>query len=344
MKEFEIGNLNVGPGEKKSGHIVVAHRAHSDVTSPVTVVRGKKPGPVLAVLAGEHGCEYCGIAAAVRVCREVKPEDISGILVVVPVVSTISFDSRSLFVNPIDMVNIYTTYPGDPNGSITYATSNSIFEQVVKKANYVVHMHGGDANEDLVPMAYFAITGNKKVDKVSEDMARCFPLDYVFPMMERKVSESIAEAPKGTSYSTTVQGTIYREASIRGIPGTMSEIGGEGKLVKEMVEKQFQGIMNVMKYLHMKEGTPKLSTKARKLMKAVLVSGKKGGLFQPFSAIGDFVKEGQVIGEILYLNGEVAETIKSPIDGIVICRMNYAATDPNPTPSQPYLYYICEVE
>jgi hypothetical protein len=44
------------------------------------------------------------------------------------------------------------------------------------------------------------------------------------------------------------------------------------------------------------------------------------------------------------LNGEVAETIKSPIDGVLICRMNYAATDPNPLPSQPYLFYITEVE
>ena len=344
MSAFRIGNLSVEAGEKKSGELVVARRAHSTITSPVTVVRGKKEGPVLAVLAGEHGCEYCGIAGALKVCREVKPADISGTLVVVPVVNTISFDTRSLFVTPMDMVNIYTTYPGDSNGSITYAIAKSIFDNVVLKANYVVHMHGGDANEDLVPMAYFAVTGNKKVDKVSEAMARCFPLDYVFPMVERKVAVSLESAPKGTSYSTTVEGTIYREASIRGIPGTMSEIGGEGKVVAEVVDKQFQGVMNVLRYLGMMKGEPKVPKKARKIKNAVLVSGRKGGFFQPFAKIGDSVKRGEALAEILALNGEVVETIKSPVDGVVICRMNYAATDPNPLPSQPYLYYITEVE
>lgn len=341
---FTIGSVSVKNGEKKSGEISLAHRAFSDVRCPVTVVRGDGPGPTLAVLAGEHGCEYCGIAAALKLCREIKHEQISGTLVVVPVVNTLMFDNRSLFVTPIDGVNIYTTYPGTSEGSITYSIAEAIFKEVVLKANYVIHLHGGDANEALVPFTYFAITGNKKVDEASEAMARCFPVDYVFPMMERKVKESQDAAPKGTTYTTSVEGTIYREASICGIPGTMSEIGREGKIEKDLVDKQYSGIINVMKYLSMMNGEPHLNTNAKKLKNAKLVSARKGGLFQPFVEIGDKVKKGQVIGEIVLLNGEIAETITSPIEGIVICRMNYAATDPNPLPSQPYLYYITETE
>ena len=259
-------------------------------------------------------------------------------------VNTLSFEARSLFVTPLDMVNIYTKYPGDWDGSITYAIAKSIFDEVVLKSNYVIHMHGADANENLIPMAYFAVTGNEKVDKVSEAMARCFPLDYVYPMVEREVADGLESAPKGTSYTTTAAGTIYREASVHGIPGTMSEIGGEGKLEPELVEKQFQGVMNVMKYLHMVDGEPRMSIGARKLKNATLVSARKGGFFQPSASIGEVVKKGQVIAEVVGLDGRVAETITSPIDGTIICRMNYAATHPNPTPSQPYLFYITETE
>lgn len=120
----------------------------------------------------------------VKLCGEIKPDQIFGTLVVVRVVNIPSFKSRSLFVTPVDGVDTYTTYPGDPEGSTTYAMGKAVFEQVVTKANYVVHMHGGDANEALVPFTYFAITGNKKVDEVSEAMARSFPGDYVFPMTE----------------------------------------------------------------------------------------------------------------------------------------------------------------
>jgi predicted deacylase len=344
MGAITIGSLTVNPAEKKSGELVTARRAFSNVSSPLTVIRGTKPGPTLAVFAGEHGCEYCGIAAAVRVCREIEPKQIAGTLVVVPVVNVLSFEARSLFVNPIDQVNIYTTYPGDADGSITYAIAKSVFEEVVSKANYVVHMHGGDANENLIPFTYYAITGNPKVDETSEAMARSFPVDYVYPMTERKIMEGIQGAPKGTSYTTSVEGTIYREASIRGIPGTMSEIGGEGKIERNLVDKQYTGVLNVMRYLGMMEGPPQINRNAKRIRNAVLVSARKGGLFQPFVEIGEDVKKGAAIGEIVGLNGEVRETIKSPIDGVLICRMNYAATDPNPLPSQPYLFYITEVE
>jgi predicted deacylase len=298
----------------------------------------------LAVLAGEHGCEYCGIAAAVRVCREIKPEQLAGTLVVVPVVNMLSFEQRSLFVTPVDQVNIYTTYPGDAEGSITYSMAKTVFEEVVMKSNYVIHMHGGDANEALVPFTYFAITGNKKVDEVSEAMARSFPVDYIYPMAGRKIGESLQAAPRGTTYTTSVEGTIYREASVRGIPGTMSEIGRDGKIERELVEKQYTGVLNTMRYLGILEGKPQINTNARKLKNAVLVSARKGGLFQSFVEIGEKVSRGQTVGEVVALNGDTVETIKSPIDGVVICRMNYAATDPNPLPSQPYLYYITEVE
>jgi predicted deacylase len=339
-----LGRISVQPGEKKSEELIVGHRSFSEIRCPSTVIRGTKNGPTLAVLAGEHGCEYCGVAAAVKLCREIRPEEISGTLVVVPVVNILMFEARSLFVTPLDGVNIYTTFPGDAEGSVTYTIAKTIFEEIVLKSNYVIHMHGGDANEALVPFTYFAVTGNKNVDERSEAMARCFPVDYVFPMTERKVVESLEAAPKGTTYSTTVEGTIYREASVRGIPGTMSEIGREGKIEKDLVEKQYQGCINVMKYLGMMEGKPKMNTHAKKLKNAKLVSAKKGGLFQPFVEIGDKVRRGQVIGEIVTLNGEVAQTLESPTDGVVICRMNYAATDPNPLPSQPYLFYITEVE
>jgi len=345
LSTVTIGSLSVGVGEKKHGELVLAQRAISKLSTPITVIRGNKPGPTLAVIAGEHGCEYCGITAAVKLCSDMKPEQIAGTLVVVPLVNIPAFEARSTYVNPVDTVNIWSAYPGDTEGSISYSMTKTIFDEVVLKSNYVVHLHGGDANEATIPYAYFSVTGNKKVDEASEAMARSFPVDFVLPMIEGKAAESLKGSPKGTSYTTSAEGCLYREASIRGIPGALCESGRDGKIEREFVDLHYTGVLNVMRYLGMIEGKPSINTKARKMKDPqALVSAHKGGLYLASAEIGQEVKKGQVLGEILNLHGEVVETLRSPIDGVLICRSNYAAVDANPLPSCPYLFYITQVE
>ena len=345
MSIVTIGSVSVGVGEKKHGELVLAQRAITKLSTSITVIRGKKPGPILAVIAGEHGCEYCGITAAVKLCSDLKPEQITGTLVVVPLVNIPAFEARCTYVNPVDSVNIWSAYPGDTEGSVSYSMTKTIFDEVVLKSNYVVHLHGGDANEATVPYSYFAVTGNKKVDEASEAMARSFQVGYMLPMVEGKAAESLQGSPKGTSYTTSAEGCLYREASVRGIPGCLCESGRDGKIEREFVELHYNGVLNVMRYLRMIEGTHNLNTKAR-IMKEpqALVSAHKGGLLLASTEIGQEVKKGQLIGEIVNLHGEVVETLRSPIDGVLICRTNYGAVDANPLPSCPYLYYITRVE
>jgi predicted deacylase len=343
MSALTIGPLSVDAGEKKSGELVLARRAYSQVRSPLTVIRGIKQGPTLTVIAGEHGCEYVGITAAVRLCRDLQPERLAGTIIVIPVVNTPSFETRSFYVNPLDGVNIWTKYPGDAEGSITYAMAKTIFDQIILKTNFVIQMHGGDGNEAVIPYAYFSVTGKREVDEVSEALARSFPVDYIFPMGKEHQDPSDG-GPKGTSYSTSVEGTIYHEASIRGIPGALCEVGRDGKIENDLVEKHFKGVLNAMCYLGMMEGKPS-THRARTLREPqVLISAHEGGLFQAFVEPGQMVKQGQVLGEILNLHGEVLEDIKSPINGILLCRANYGTVDPNPLPSYPYLFYMSQIE
>ena len=47
---------------------------------PVGTVHGVEDGPTLVVLGGMHGSEFCGIEAAIRLLREVEPEQLKGTL------------------------------------------------------------------------------------------------------------------------------------------------------------------------------------------------------------------------------------------------------------------------
>jgi predicted deacylase len=338
---LRIGNVTSQPGAKLSGHLKLVDKAASSINIPITIIQGPNPGPTLVVIAGEHGCEYCGIMAAIRVIRDTQPENINGTLVVVPVANPPAFEERTLFVNPIDAVNLYASYPGSPDGTVSYIMAYKIFNEVVLKADYLVSLHGADYNESLIPFSYYARTGNTKVDSMSQKLASSFPVDYV---LEAIVASDVSTgSPKGTSYAATATGTLYGEASSRGIPSTMCESGGEGKIEEDYVHIHYDGIMNVLKLLGMISGMPNLK-KQTKLYSPVLVSNKSAGLFNPLVSIGERVKEGQQIGEIMNLQGDIIETILSPIEGLVVDRINFAAVDAFPTQKQPYLFYIAKTD
>jgi uncharacterized protein len=274
--------------------------------------------------------------------REVTPDKIKGDLVVVPLANPPAFEERTLFVNPIDAVNLYASYPGSMEGTVSYMMAHEIFSKVAAKADYLVHLHGGDYNEALVPFNYYAHTGNRKVDSMSRKLASCFPVNYVLEaVMANEVSSG---SPKGTSYAATGAGTLYGEASAKQIPSTMCESGGEGKVEEKFVRIHYQGIKNVMKLIGMLPGAPNLMQKQIKLSSPVLVSNKKAGVFNPRVKIGEKVKKGQSIGEILNFQGSAIETLTSPISGMVVDRINFAAADSYPTQKQPYLFYIAKTE
>jgi predicted deacylase len=342
VKTISIGDVRSSPGTKVHGRFIVAEKAASRIELPVTIVQGKKDGKTLVVVAGEHGCEYSGIVAAVKLLRDIKPEDVSGNVVIVPLANPIAFEERYPFVNPIDQVNPYGAYPGNPNATVTFQVAYRILNEIALKGDAVVHLHGADYNEALIPFNYIPITGNASLDKKSENLARCFPVKYHLRALPAAKSKS--RPPLGTTYAVTADGTLYWEAATRGVPATMVEAGKEGKADEETVSIHYDGLINVMKHLAILEGKPRYQENVRFFHDPVLVANTQAGLFMPRVSYGQKVRRGEVLGEIWNFQGEVIETITSPVGGMVVCRINFVATDSFPTQTQPYLFYVAELD
>lgn len=342
MNALEIGGVKAIPGRKVHGKFTVAQRAASSIDLPLTIVQGRKDGPTLVVVAGEHGCEYSGIVAAVKLARDLRAEDLSGTVVIVPLANPVAFEQRYLFVNPIDQVNPYGAYPGNPNATVTFQIAHGILNKLALKGNAVVHLHGADYNEALIPFNYVPVTGKAEIDKQSSQLASCFPVRYHLRAMP--AAKSKGRPPLGTTYAVTADGTLYWESATHGIPATMVEAGKEGKADDETVSIHYNGLINVLKHLGILRGKPTYQTNVRTLHDPVLVANKSAGLFMPTVSYGDPVKKGQVLGEIWNFQGEVLETLRSPVDGLVVCRINFTAADSYPTQTQPYLFYITEVD
>lgn len=111
---------------------------------PYFDIRGEQDGPRLTVLAGVHGAEYASIAAAREFVSSLDVSQVSGQIVVVPVVNVPAFWARSAFVVPADGKNLNRSFPGDPAGSYSEVLAHTVFEQLVLGSDYLVDLHAGD--------------------------------------------------------------------------------------------------------------------------------------------------------------------------------------------------------
>ncbi len=176
---FAVGSASAAPGQTAYGTLEIPAGSDAATTIPVIVVNGVKPGPVAAFVAGSHGTEYSSIIALTKLAPRLDPRQLSGTVVIAPLLNVASFDQMTVHVNPVDRKGMNASYPGDPNGPQTQRELAVVASQIVKRADFIVDLHGGDLDEDLVPYSYWMRSGNAALDEANRALALGFGLDRV---------------------------------------------------------------------------------------------------------------------------------------------------------------------
>jgi predicted deacylase len=276
------------------------------VRIPFNVVNGINEGPTLCVIGGIHPTEYIQIAAGIRLATEITPSMLNGTLIHIPVANIHGYVQRE-YVNPIDGINLQGNWPGKTGyegGTISHLIVLRLWQNFVSKSNYFIDLHGSDIHETMMPSAHWFKTGNKDIDDVSEGMSRATGVKLL----------GYNQDPGGI-------GSSQRVASENGIPTTLYESGTGDRFVPEEVEYSFNVLCNVMKYLEMIEGkVPK--NEEQFIYKSARVRSNYDGLFWPKVKFGATVKQGQVLGEVKDLYGDVLETLYAPSDGTIYMWMH----------------------
>jgi predicted deacylase len=108
---FAVGTATARRGQKAFGVLKVPAGSDAGYDIPVVVVHGAKPGPVFAVVSGAHGTEYSSIIAVEQLIDAVAPAELSGTLILVPLVNVPSFERIVPHVNPTDNKSMNRFYP-----------------------------------------------------------------------------------------------------------------------------------------------------------------------------------------------------------------------------------------
>jgi len=300
-----VGTATAVPGQKANGYIQVPAGVDAGTNIPVVVVNGTKPGPVLALVTGAHGTEYVSIIAVEKLIRELEPAEVSGTVILVPLVNVQSFEQKVPHVNPVDNKSMNRFYPGKMDGTQTDRALYLITKEVVDKCDYLIDYHGGDLDESLRPYAYWGAVGKAEQDRVSKQMVLAFGLDHIIIWSDRP---------------TDINATRYLDntASVRGKPSIVVEAGHAGTVETDDVALLVNGTLSTMRYLKMIPGEPKFIENPVWLEKVVDVLADGPGIWYPLVKRGTYVQEGMKLGYITDYFGKVMQEPRAPVSGVVL--------------------------
>jgi len=288
--------------------IVFPDERLAGVEHPAFEARGRRDGPHVALIGGVHGCEYSSIAAVVRFVNELDTEELAGSLTAVPVVSMQSFVQRSPFVVPEDGKNLNRSFPGGYEGTYTDALARGIFDELIAKADVLLDLHGGDLVEALEPFTIYGAGG--ETEERAHALAVAFGLPYV-----------VRQQPSGG-----LGGMTSDAAAAAGIPSLIAEAGGRGQLEEEAVTMLVDGVRNALRSLEMLPGPVAPPREDMRLVGTFeWLRCRKAGWWEAAVPVGATVGEGDLLGRVKSLWGDVQEEIRAPCEGVVLFLTTSAA-------------------
>src|SRR5438270_1016464 len=224
------------PGNAAAGYFTFDDPLLGKYQWPYFAVVGPQPGLKFLLTAGIHAAEYTGTLAAVRLGRLLvsKPAQVSGTIVIIPLLNRPGFFERSVYVNPEDGQNLNRAFPGQVDGTWSQRFAHYLLNSVVIHFDRAMDMHAGDMVEALEPFLGFRLTNNAEVDRKSREMIDAHG-------GARWVAQIVPSGDRA--------GMLYGAAAERGVPAILAESGGRGLVEEEAVVRHMNGALNIWRTL-----------------------------------------------------------------------------------------------
>ena len=230
---------------KQHGHLVVP-LSQSSVQDgyamlPVCVIRGRKPGPTVTLVAGVHGDEFEGPITLQRMARELTPELIHGCLILIPCINMAGL-TASKRRSPYDDKDLDTCFPGIASGSVSDRIAYELFERLIKPADLVLDIRSGGATLNFAPLVAIRSNNGQRVRNASAANAK----------QHRQLASEAAMTAFGAPHNvrmpasapnSCLQGAI--EAA--GIPYVQTELGSGAGCTAQTLAIAWVGCHNVLR-------------------------------------------------------------------------------------------------
>jgi len=257
--------------------------------TPVLVVHGAEPGPVLCLTAAIHGDELNGIEIVRRVLYDVDAEALAGTLIGVPIVNLAGFQRSSRYLP--DRRDLNRFFPGDPQGSSASRIAHSFFTQIIRKCDALVDMHTGSFHRTNLPQL--------RADLHVPDVVT----------MTKGFGATVILHSDGTS------GTLRRAAVEAGIPAVTLEAGEPMRLQDDAVSHGVKGIQTLLNQLGMVRHRRLWGDPEPVYYGSMWVRADRGGILFSEVKLGEHVRKDELLGSVTNPITNVRSEIRSPARG-----------------------------
>ncbi len=137
---IEIAKEIIPPGRSLRLDLPVSRLPTQTLLSlPITIVNGVTPGPRLWLSAALHGDELNGVEIIRQVLAKIKPKQLRGTLLAVPIVNVFGFIEQSRYLP--DRRDLNRCFPGSENGSLASRLANLFMREIVSHSTHGIDLH-----------------------------------------------------------------------------------------------------------------------------------------------------------------------------------------------------------
>ena len=171
----------------------------------------------MLVLAGNHGDEYEGQVAAMRLLQELQPETVHGRVIVVPVLSPAA--SKANTRNWPSGANFNRSFPGRPDGPPNEQLADFLTRVLFPLADVVIDMHSGGRSAWFIPCSHMHVVDDPVQRKAMLEGMEAWNSDWHFLYID----------VNGT-------GLLPVEAENQGKVVITTELGGGGRVPARSID------------------------------------------------------------------------------------------------------------
>ncbi|MEP2028072.1 MAG: N(2)-acetyl-L-2,4-diaminobutanoate deacetylase DoeB [Paracoccaceae bacterium] len=279
--------------------------AWGSIMIPLTVIKNGH-GPTALLTGANHGDEYEGPVALQELTVTLKPEDITGRVIIVPAFNYPAFRA-GLRTSPIDKGNMNRAFPGRPDGTPTEKIADYFQRYLLPMADMAVDFHSGGKTLDFVPFA----AAHMLEDKANE--AACFAAMAAF---NAPYSVQLLEIDSVGMYDTAIEdmGKVL----------VSTELGGGGSATAKSIAVAKKGLRNVLIHAGILQGEMQIDPTIRLDMPSddCFVFSEDDGLYEPMVDLGQRVSKGDVVARIWPVDRTGIDPIEyhAKISGLLISR------------------------
>ena len=289
-----ITSLELDKPGKQQGFLQVPYSHNlggwANVMVPITsIARGK--GPTVLVLGGNHGDEYQGQIALMKLVRELTPEMVTGRIILIPSLNLPAARAATRL-SPLDGMNMNRAFPGNAEGTVTSQIAHYLTTVLFPISDVVIDIHSGGRSMEFVPCSHMHLVPDLEQRKKMLGAMLAWNSDFSF------LYADIAGS-----------GLLPVEAENQGKLVITTEMGG-GEAIPASVHRITQsGLRNVLIHVGALKGReqtraslgkpPAILTQA--LHREDYLLAPESGIFEISVDLGAKVKLGQVIGFIHHL-------------------------------------------